>query len=538
MRLFKKRKSYLAALMTAVFVLSPLPALKGHAANEENQLQSVKVQKNIFVDGVDVSEMTGDELKSALQQKADACKNSEVNLRTDFGDVNVKLSDIGYRDNADQIANSVLAVGNSGNVLSRYRERKSLEKEPMEFKLEKTISASALETVIRSNLGEAMSSESEYQLIKHSDGTVNVLLKDSNTVINYAGTADEIEKFLDEGQSGKLSVTAVKGNPDDEMTNALNEIHDLLGTYTTDYNGPSGRMQNVERASELMNGKVLFPGDVISVYRNIEPIEVDNGYAMGHQFVNNKIVDGVGGGVCQVSTTFYVAALYAELEIVQRDCHSLRVSYVPIAMDATLAGGVIDLKVKNNLSAPIYIESVAYDGTLTFNIYGKETRPANRKVELEAYQTATIDMPPDVVTEDPTLKPGEEKITEKGGPGYVGELWKYVYVDGEEVDSVLINRSNYSATPNYVSRNSQPPSEEPTTQPPTEAPKPTEQKPTEKPTEKPTQQPATQQPTQQPDTQQQNTQEQQPQQPEQQQPQQPEQQQPQQPENPGDGGQQ
>ena len=124
----------------------------------------------------------------------------------------------------------------------------------------------------------------------------------------------------------------------------------------------------------------------------------DNGYYAAPSYSNGQVVDSIGGGVCQVSTTLYNAVLRAELKVVQRSPHSMVVTYVSPSMDAAIAGDYKDLKFRNNTEVPIYIQGEAYDGTIYFNIYGEETRSSDRTV---TFQSETIE----------TMEPGADKVT-------------------------------------------------------------------------------------------------------------------------------
>ena len=139
----------------------------------------------------------------------------------------------------------------------------------------------------------------------------------------------------------------------------------------------------------------------------------------------------------------------------------MTVSYVPISADAAVAGGILDMKFVNNLDAPIYIEA-GYDGSyLRFSIYGEEYRPSNRTIDFESVQTGVINPPEEpILTEDKSLKPGTQEVKSAAVTGYTGELWKHVYVDGVETETVLINTSRYDACAARVSINTDPPSEE------------------------------------------------------------------------------
>lgn len=145
----------------------------------------------------------------------------------------------------------------------------------------------------------------------------------------------------------------------------LSKIKDNLGGFSTDFSrSAAGRAANVKNACSLINGSVIYPGEQFSVYEAISPITTDNGYQIAGAYENGQVVDSVGGGVCQVATTLYNAVIRAELDIVQRYNHSMIVSYVEPSDDAAIAGTYKDLRFKNNLDNPVYIEAIAVEESL------------------------------------------------------------------------------------------------------------------------------------------------------------------------------
>ena len=219
-------------------------------------------------------------------------------------------------------------------------------------------------------------------------------------------------------------------------------------------------MANVDNACNFINGTVIMPGEEFDTDATIRPYTEENGYHYAAEYSNGQVVQGLGGGVCQVSTTLYNAVLYAELEVTQRANHSLTVGYVQLAQDAAISGDVKNFKFRNDTDTPIYIAGACEDGQITFAIFGKETRPENRTLDFESITTSTISPGEAVVTVDESLPAGTRDVTQKAHTGYVAELWKHVYVDGELVDSIKINTSQYMATPEHVTVGPDEPEEE------------------------------------------------------------------------------
>jgi len=169
---------------------------------------------------------------------------------------------------------------------------------------------------------------------------------------------------------------------------------DLLGTFYTYFNpGEVGRNGNIRRAADLINDLTLLPGQDFSMNRAIGPVVLDNGYYVALVIANGEFVEGIGGGVCQVASTLYMALLHAELEILQRRAHSRMVGYVPPAFDAVLATPYLDLRFRNDTNAPITIET-QFDyrsHRITVSIWGQDTRSESRTISFESVHAAEND---------------------------------------------------------------------------------------------------------------------------------------------------
>mgnify|MGYP000234793475 CR=1 FL=1 len=183
--------------------------------------------------------------------------------------------------------------------------------------------------------------------------------------------------------------------------------------------------------------------------RGYQPITTDNGYQIAGAYENGQVVDSVGGGVCQVATTLYNAVIRAELEIVQRYNHSMIVSYVKPSDDAAIAGTYKDLKFKNNLDNPVYIEGYCSGGVITFNVYGVETRPANREISFRS-ETISEEDPVTQFKFDAGQPVGYFNTEQSAHKGVTARLWKTVTVDGTVQSDEVFNNSKYKSSPKIV----------------------------------------------------------------------------------------
>lgn len=263
-----------------------------------------------------------------------------------------------------------------------------------------------------------------------------------------AAEAKAAAEKVNKGEKAEISISY--HNPEITEDNLKAKLYTgELASYSTKYNpSKENRSKNVELAASRINGTVLLPGDVFSYNGVVGERTLANGFKNAPVYENGKSVDGVGGGVCQVSTTLYSAVLYADLEIVQRQNHSLTVSYVPLGQDATVVDGAIDFRFKNNTDYPVKIVSSASKGTIYISLIG--TPVAGKTVKI-SHQTVSTKEPTEKVTNDPNLPNGARKVTSAGKKGYTIKSTKTIYQNGNEVSKVSLGNSTYKMVPTEVS---------------------------------------------------------------------------------------
>lgn len=219
---------------------------------------------------------------------------------------------------------------------------------------------------------------------------------------------------------------------------------DVLAEVTTELNaGNVNRTKNVRLACEKCNGTVIGPGDVFSYNTVVGPRTYDRGFVDAIIFQAGEQVDGVGGGICQVSSTIYMAALRADLKIVSRANHSFAVTYTPKGEDATVVYGYTDFQFKNNTGYPVRLEVSLSGSTVRVRIVGTQTTPG-KSVKIETNVIGTVNHQT-VEQEDASLAPGTRVLKQSGFDGYICESYRVVYVNGEEVSRSFESKSVYKA---------------------------------------------------------------------------------------------
>jgi len=260
-------------------------------------------------------------------------------------------------------------------------------------------------------------------------------------------TASEVTKnILNSAQSGTVNLTLSDFSPLYTVSD-LNFPVSVLGSFYTALadDATSPRLYNVRLASDRLNNQTIYPGGVLSASEIIAANVPNSGYKAAIVLVRGEPVEDVGGGVCQVVTTLYNAVLLAELEVVQRHNHSSLVSYVGYGFDATVAGDYFDLKFKNSTEHPILVTSAVLNGRLEISIHGLESRPPEREIRFAANRVDIISPGDYREVVDAALPVGARLVVSESQMGYKYELVKHVYVNGREVEQVVVNTSTYKA---------------------------------------------------------------------------------------------
>ena len=432
--------------LTAVVLLCLIEAgLPVKAAGKNS-----KIESGVTVGPVDVSDMTIAEAENKIRGFVDSLQDVLITLRLEGGQDTVGTAgEFGLSWENDDSLEKAAMLGKRGNIVQRYKALADLKRQGENYPLHISLNEAVIESILRSlsntydkKAVEASltKTESGFQITEGQTGYLLDVEKSKETILNY------LQKSWDyKNATISLVVTLDEPKGNAEM---LGKVKDVLGTYTTGYKSSSAaRVANVRTGCGHLNGITLYPGEQCSVLEMITPFSTANGYELAGSYLNGQVVESLGGGICQVSTTLYNAILQAELQVDERKNHSMIVTYVDPSADAAIAeSGGKDFKFTNNKEYPIYIEGkTTPDKTITFTIYGVEDRPASRKVEYVS-EILEKNVPP-TETIIPTADPVGHVSVQGVHVGYKARLWKVVTENGVEVSREQVNSSSYKAVP-------------------------------------------------------------------------------------------
>lgn len=407
------------------------------------------IYSGVYLDDVYVGGLTKSEAIDEYSSYIRGIDRLKLTFTTSNGSFSTTLKDIDLDVSPEDAVDVALGYGRRGNILCRYKEIKGLENDNAILVPEKTYSESKLKEIIETESADIVT-EPKNASITRQDGEFVVSDGVKGTVVKVDDTIEAFNDFLGDVWNQKdIRIAAVVEEKDPQYTKEdFEKIDSVLGQKQTQYSGTASRAQNLATGTSKISGTVLMPGEQFSVYNTVSPFTEENGYANAGQYVNDELVDGLGGGICQVSTTLYNAVLQAELQVDERYPHSLTVSYVPLGMDAAIAGDYMDFKFTNNTEYPIYIDGYAGGGSISFAIYGHETRPSNRTIYFESKTVETYEPGDPEEVKDDTLEEGKTVTETQPHTGYYVEVYKHVSVDGEETECELIpwGRSKYNPT--------------------------------------------------------------------------------------------
>lgn len=224
---------------------------------------------------------------------------------------------------------------------------------------------------------------------------------------------------------------------------------DLLATFSTKYNaGDRDRTTNLILAAQKINGTVLLPGEEFSYNKTVGERTIEAGYKMAATFSNGKVVDGLGGGICQISSTLYDAVVMANLQITKRRNHQFITSYLPGGKDATVVWGSQDFKFINSRKYPVRITMSVFGGTATAQVWGLKEE-VEYDITIESQKTATIAYTTQYIN-DPSLPEGTQVVKQNGSNGSKYEAYKVMRLNGVVVSRTLLSKDTYNAKQKIV----------------------------------------------------------------------------------------
>jgi vancomycin resistance protein YoaR len=274
--------------------------------------------------------------------------------------------------------------------------------------------------------------------VKYVDGDIERTPEVAGYTLDESKVLQAIEQALIDDSPVDVPIAQAPKKVSDED---LNQITDIVSQFSTRFpRRMASRNSNIRTAADKLDGVVLAPGEKLSFNETVGQRTIENGFKLAGVYKAGKHDLGVGGGICQVSSTLYNAVLLGDLKVVRRQNHSMPVAYLPVGRDATVNYGSIDFVFENTLPTPIAVSSSYTPGRLTFRILGKKDPSVSVKIISVGHRSWDTGVQTVV---DPTLPVGKRVVKEKGSRGHSVSTYRLVFKNGVQVAREFLGRSFY-----------------------------------------------------------------------------------------------
>jgi len=412
-------------------------------------LTSVYVPYNLFVQDKSLNGTKLIHLKETLDDIEDSLLN-EKKLIIEHEDetFSYNVSEVGIFSNKEQIEADILAIYDKNFLITMHSFLEiflNSKKYSLNYKIHEDLFLENIRDIDKVRLGQPINAEFEY-----IDGKVTIIQEVNGTEVDKEKLIGVIANSKID--SGHLVLELPFKDVVPEITShelAQMGINEIIGEFTTVFNpNLTNRTNNLILSTGAINGKILAPGEIFSFNETVGQRTIESGYKASPIYVGDTIRDGVGGGICQVSSTIYNAVLLADLKVIERRNHSLTVPYVQLSRDATVSWGTVDFKFKNNTDNYIYIYGNIENNQLTIELHGTNSE---KTTVLTSERLSTIS-PKTTYIYDKQLSPGKEIIVSRGTPGYTSRLIKETYIDDELILREVISTDRYLPTTTIIRR--------------------------------------------------------------------------------------
>ena len=432
----------IAGVVLIIFITGISLALKGKGSNTdiagtETVIESeseTEMQKEVQVDGISITGMSKSEAKAAI------LKEFPWSMTVEYDSDQYKVTDL-MAEKVDALLDEIYKDG------SDPQESYTLDTSGLDEKVKAEAAACGAKWDKKAKNGSIDKFDA-------ASGKFVFAGEENGFAIDQDKLAADISQALkDKKFDAKITATGSDVAPEISAASAK-EKYKTISSFTTNTTANQNRNTNVRLAAEAINGTVIKPGQEFSFNGTVGQRTEAKGYKGAAAYNNGEVVQEIGGGVCQVSTTLYNAVFKAGLKISSRRSHTFEPSYVTPGRDVTVSWDQPDFKFINNSSTAIGLRASYADQKVTVSVYGIPILEDGITWDLDSKKVEDLGTPNPTYEEDQTLRPGEEVIKSKGSAGSRWETYKVVYKNGKEISRELDHKTTYKGHTPVVRRNS------------------------------------------------------------------------------------
>ena len=398
------------------------------------------------VEGIDVSDMT---LESALAyweaEVEPAYAQRTVSL--DSG-TTLTAAQLGYSSDYAAVLARAWNAGQTGSLEERYARIAERQAQPASYSVTRTLyTDSAIESFAESMAAQIDRPAQDAALESFDVDSFQFTYVEevAGSRLDAQALARDIAQALDAG-GGSVALSVESIQPEVTVASLSSQYGMIAYAVTNASSSSSNRLTNIALSLELINGTRLDPGETFSFNETVGERTTDRGFKVATAYSSGEVTEEVGGGICQVSTTLFNAAVKSDMEIVERHNHSLTVSYVDLGKDAAVDWGNKDLRFTNTGDEPVYIVCLLTDDKrVRIGFFGK-LLPNGESITVEGETTGTIGYET-VYQPNLSFPSGYSEVTQRGRNGYTAVAYKIRWdAEGNQISSELLCSSTYRTT--------------------------------------------------------------------------------------------
>ena len=421
---------------------------------EFTQMKAVVAKQTFYagttVEGVDVSDMTLPEALDYWNKEIEPGYRQVAAVLNEGAQVTAEQ--MGYTSDYETVLSSAWNAGRQGSLVERYNRIALRMESPSSYSVSRSMYTDEVVRAFASRLAQQIDAEAQdAHLLSFDFGSQSFQYEQEREgrVLNQQALVASIEQALQSG-GGQISMEVTAVQPQVTLENVSAQYGMISSAVTNASSSSSNRLSNISLAISLINGTCLEPGETFSFNKTVGERTTARGFKTAPAYSSGEVTQEVGGGICQVSTTLFNAAVKANLTINERHAHSLTVSYVDAGKDAAVDWGNKDLRFTNSTGENVYICCyLSDDKRVHFGVFGKLLSDG-MTITLEGKKTGDIDYETEYRVNF-TMASGSSKVVQNGKKGSSAVTYKvYWDANGNEISREQLCKSNYRATKEII----------------------------------------------------------------------------------------
>lgn len=453
-RVKNRQRLIISTCIAAVVVIAVVLILTGALGGGEFDPEQAAIPANVRINGIDVGGLTKAEAKTKVAD-TDEAKVEALTITYEIDSQTIELApeDFKVSSDLDDVLQTAVMLGHEEDAQTRAESNQKLKEGGVDLTTSLLVDDDSLKAAVTELADSTFNKDAVEPYV--------TLRPDENTRFAYhegsAGRSVDVDALVEKtvehvknSEQGTIEVDYTEIQPE-KTIDALYDETQFIASYTTSFAGNGldveNRVFNVTKGTNSIDAHTIYSGETFSVNDAMGDRTEANGWKAAAGIEDGATTQQYGGGICQVSSTLFVAALKSDVTVVSRTRHSWPVSYIPAGMDATINTGGPDLVLRNDKETPIYLFAKvdSYNKTVTVAFYGTPLEDG-QTIEITAQKLSEIAPPEAKVTLDEKMAANTRAIIKKERSGCVAETYKSVYdEDGELISKEKIYTTTYPA---------------------------------------------------------------------------------------------